>query len=174
MKYKFRNSSAYFKRFRISVVDNGFLIRGSLLTALYKYPTTYIKFLPVSTRNNKIFFQLFSPFLIRWIPSAVRGVSVGYSIEFTLNAVSFKGEYLRYSRALSLDLGYSHLVCFILPRHAMAVFEKRKLTIMSPDINWITNSIESIKNLRYPDSYRAKGIILKGESFKLKPGKQRQ
>jgi large subunit ribosomal protein L6 len=174
MRYITRLKRQYFKRFRVSVETNGFSVKGPLGEAFHPFPASTAPFFSSPNRSNKTSFFSSSPFFIRWLPQAQRSVSVGYCLEFTLNAVSFKGEYLDYARALSLDLGYSHLICFLLPPHARAFFEKRRMVLLSSDFEWITNACNRIKSLRWPDAYKAKGVKLKSEQLKNKPGKQRQ
>jgi hypothetical protein len=174
MRYVTRLKKNYYKRFRVSVHPRGFSVRGPLGELFYHFPVAHSSFLPLPNRKEIGSFFSSSPFLIKWLPFAQRSVSIGYCLEFTLNAVSFKGEYLHYAHGLSLDLGYSHLVCFLLPAHARAFFEKRRMVLLSYNFGWITNACNQIKSLRWPDAYKAKGIKLKNEQLKNKPGKQRQ
>ena len=174
MRYLLRLKKPHFKRFRVFPQSRGFLVKGPLGENFYSFPTQDAAFFNLTNRNKEFSFYADSPFLLKWIPMAQRSVSVGYCVEFTLNAVSFKGEYLHYARALSIDLGYSHLICFLLPSHAWAFFEKRRLVLLSRDLGWITNASIRIKELRWPDAYKGKGIKLKSEQLRIKPGKQRQ
>jgi hypothetical protein len=175
MRYKIRKSKDYLKRFRIFFCESRLSVSGQLGKVNYPGSFNGEEFYRLYLRRKDRFgFFSSTSFLLKWLEEAFRSVSVGYSVEFTLNSISFKGQFLHFGFALFLDLGYSHSVSFLLPRHAYAFFEKRRMVVLSKDYYWITNVIQRIKGLRYPDDYRAKGIILKNEKFTFKPGKQRQ
>lgn len=111
-----------------------------------------------------------------WLNNYVTSITSGYRVEFVLNSTSYKADKLsvRKSRVLNLDLGFSHTVNLILPNNVYVLIEKRKLMIFSYDYWWITNFSNFFQNLRYPNAYTSKGILLKGQVITLKPGKRRQ
>ncbi len=169
----FIKSKIYFKRFRIDVNLPKLSIKGPLGVFYYPAPLFVSNITVRPYRGDFGWFSQSASFL-KWLQFAQRSVSVGFYIELTLNGVAFKGDYMRYAHALHLDLGYSHHICFLLPEHARVFFEKRKFTLLSPDHVWLTNAAYKLKQLRWPDPYRGKGVIYRNEQIKLKPGKQRQ
>lgn len=145
----------------------------------YSFPLSFgAPFLQLNRGGSKRKLGLFlnSYSFYNWLDNYSTSLNNGYRIEFVLNSTSYKADRfsIRKSRVLSLDLGFSHTVNLILPKNVYVLIEKRKLMIFSYDYWWITNFCNFFQNLRYPNSYTSKGILLKGQSFVLKPGKRRQ
>ncbi|MCX8030455.1 MAG: 50S ribosomal protein L6 [Thermodesulfovibrionales bacterium] len=81
--------------------------------------------------------------------------------------VQLKGDKLIFA------LGYSHPIEYTLPKGVSATVDDKQsvITLRSIDKQLLGQTAAEIKNLRYPDSYKGKGIRYAGEKLKLKAGK---
>jgi ribosomal protein L6P/L9E len=146
----------------------------------YQFPLSFGQPLMQFTKGGsrkKLGVFAFSYDFYTWLDNYLASVNTGYHVEFILNSTSYKVEYLVHSdgtKVLVLDLGFSHVVNVILPVDTFVSIEKRKLLVFSNNLWWLTNFVCFFQNLRYPNAYTSKGILLKGQDFSLKPGKRRQ
>lgn len=163
----------------VSLDDTNFRLFSERVENLYHSPRLLndLKCYPIEKSVETQGFRLFntSRAIIPWFLNAYRGNYVGYYIEFVLNSVSFRVDPVESAdKMLILDLGFSHTVVLKLPSHAFLAFDKRKFKLASYDFGWLSDFSRLLQLLRYPDSYRGKGILFKNQVMKLKPGKQRQ
>lgn len=145
----------------------------------YQFPLSFGQPLMQLTKGGskkKLGIFAFAYDFYTWLDKYLDSINTGYHVEFVLNSTSYKIECLELdnARILILDLGFSHVVNIILPINTFVKIEKRKLLIFSNNLWWLTNFICFFQNLRYPNAYTSKGILLKGQVFNLKPGKRRQ
>ena len=80
--------------------------------------------------------------------------------------------YKQSSNILMLKLGFSNLLTVAVPS-GLKIFKNKNLIIMeSSDASLVGNFANLIRTLRYPDSYKGKGIWYKNEIQILKPVKK--
>ena len=105
--------------------------------------------------------------------SLLLGVTKGYKRKLRLVGVGFKA-FLR-ENTLILKLGFSHEICYTIPKDIKIVCAKHKgtLLVISGIENARVNQIAvEIKRFRIPDIYKGKGIHYNKEKIKLKKGKR--
>jgi large subunit ribosomal protein L6 len=103
------------------------------------------------------------------------GVSVGFSKKLNVVGVGYKVE-LKANNSLNFSLGYSHTICFVLPKEIKAKVEldaKKNYNILLESIdNQLLGFIANkIKFLRKVEPYKGKGIHIDGEYIRRKVGK---
>ena len=80
--------------------------------------------------------------------------------------------YIQSLNVLKLKLGFSHLITITVPS-GIKVFKNKNLLILeSSEASLVGNFANLIRNLRYPDSYKGKGLWYKNEIQILKPVKK--
>jgi len=99
------------------------------------------------------------------------GSKMGFFVEMSLNGVGFKCE--NKGEFLLFDLGYSHFISYYKPLGVFFFTKKGKILIFSLDKQKIGQVCYDFKLLKFPDSYKGKGIIFFGEVLPLKVGKKR-
>lgn len=72
---------------------------------------------------------------------------------------------------LNFDLGLTHYISVSVPVFANVISKKTKLIISSKSNENLGIFCSEIKNLKYPDPYKGKGIRYSNDSIKLKVGK---
>ena len=75
---------------------------------------------------------------------------------------------------LQLKLGYSNIITIDVPASIQIFKNKDVLTIEGNNATTVDNFTNSVRNLKYPDSYKRKGIQSKNEFRTLKPVKKVQ
>ncbi|CAM9257181.1 unnamed protein product [Discosporangium mesarthrocarpum] len=115
---------------------------------------------------------LFSPFTsseLRDVLQASLGVGLSYSKELVLDGVGYR---VRKEKSfLILDIGYSHSIHIVLPVTIFVECLKNKIFLKSCNLQELNNFCTHLRSFRFPDSYKAKGILYKGEILKKKEGK---
>jgi len=76
-------------------------------------------------------------------------------------------------RALYFFLGYNHITKYSLPQLVCAKPLKGYIFIHTARLDLFGTAIFQIRNLRFPDPYRGKGVRYRYQVIKFKPGKQR-
>ncbi|OGO15870.1 MAG: 50S ribosomal protein L6 [Chloroflexi bacterium RBG_16_48_7] len=104
------------------------------------------------------------------LANMVDGVSKGFQKSVEINGVGFKA--LKNEKGLSLQIGFCHLVDFVMPAGTEAVIEgTNKIHVKGIDKELVGLTAARIRDLRRADAYKGKGIIYSGEKLRLKPGK---
>jgi len=80
---------------------------------------------------------------------------------------------LKKQQLLFLELHFSHKLFFKIPLNISVRCIKKKLVLYGLHKMELMNVAEQIKALRFPNTYKGKGIKYFHEVLKLKPGKQR-
>jgi len=145
--------------------------------ALFKGPLGTLNFpLNAYVKFNK---QLFgSPKNIMSLArhlNTFRCLVYGVFAEIVPEGVGFR--FCRYPGApslLGLSLGYSHLLFWNLPSQCFFRCEKYRLLLFGSNPSLIRIISLHIRDLRFPDAYKAKGLKFARDEIRLKPGKIRQ
>lgn len=105
------------------------------------------------------------------VSNMVHGVSNGYTRVLEIVGIGYRAQVK--GNKLSFALGYSHPIEFELPDGIKAAVDDKQTTITLTGINkqLVGQTAANIKELRFPDSYKGKGIRYSGERIKLKAGK---
>jgi len=159
------------KRFKFVFTSNyspRFLIKSSIAT--YDLPlNTYVKF------KNQLFGSAKDiMFLFRYLKT-IKCLKFGVFAEIAPEGVGFRFfKYPEIPTLLGLSLGHSHLLFWDLPSHCFYMCYKYKLLLFGTNPSMIRDISLSIRNLRFPDAYKAKGLKFGRDEIRLKPGKIRQ
>lgn len=93
-------------------------------------------------------------------------VGVGYKV-FKINDKRFDYKLLHFK------LGYSHNIYYKIPNTVnIKIRQSNKLFILGDDYDLVSQISSIIKNYKYPEPYKGKGILYFNESIKLKEGKK--
>ncbi len=105
----------------------------------------------------------------RLILNMVSGVTKGFEKKLELNGVGFRAALS--GHALTLNVGFSHVVEFPLPEGIEAKVEKNIITLTGIDKELVGQTAASIRKIRKPEPYKGKGIRYVGEVVRKKAGK---
>lgn len=102
--------------------------------------------------------------------NAIKGVSESFQKTLILEGVGFRASVA--GKKLTLAVGYSHPVEYILPESVMAkVDNNTKITLNSYNKQELGKIAAEIRKIRKPEPYKGKGIKFEGEIIKRKAGK---
>lgn len=104
------------------------------------------------------------------IANMVEGVTKGYEKKLHIEGVGFKAEVS--GSILSLNIGYTHIIKFDIPKGVKVTVEKNvDLTVSGTDKELVGQTAATIRGFREPDVYKGKGIMYQGEKLRKKVGK---
>lgn len=104
------------------------------------------------------------------IMNLVEGVTKGFTKQLMISGVGFTWEVK--GQKLTLKIGFSHLVEYILPKGITGKITKNLLTISGIDKQLVGSVAAQIRALKKPEPYKGKGIKYADEIIKKKAGKQ--
>jgi len=144
------------------------LFKGSITTVSFPL-NAYVKF------NNQLFGS--SKNITSLMRSLIffKCLVFGVFAEIVPEGVGFR--FCRYPETpslLGLSLGHSHLLFWDLPAQCHFRCEKYRLLLFGGNPSMIRDISLDIRNLRFPDAYKAKGLKFARDPIRLKPGKIRQ
>ena len=106
----------------------------------------------------------------RLLANMVDGVTKGYAKKLELIGVGYKAAVS--GQKLTLHLGFSHPIDFVLPTGITASVDKNTfLTLSGTDKELLGNVAARIRKFRKPEPYKGKGIKYEGEVIRRKLGK---
>jgi large subunit ribosomal protein L6 len=104
------------------------------------------------------------------INNMVIGVSKGFSKTLVINGVGYRAEVS--GKILTLNLGYSTIIEFVIPEGITVVCETpAKVTVSGIDKQQVGEIAAQIRSLRAPEPYKGKGIKYTDEVIRRKVGK---
>ncbi len=104
------------------------------------------------------------------ISNLIEGVSKGFEKKMEINGVGFKVRVE--GKDLILDVGFSHSVKIPAPEGITFTTEKNVITVAGIDKGLVGQVAATIRKVRPPEPYKAKGIKYQGEIIKKKLGKK--
>lgn len=128
----------------------------------------------ILTINNKIsnnFFlaNKFSLFLTSWL----KGLKKPFRKKLVIKGLGLRANFSDDAKSLKLKLGYSHFINVLIPLNEVSVYiNKTFITIEGFDRVQVGNFADYLRNLRFPDSYKGKGLWYKNEIRVLKEVKK--
>ena len=106
------------------------------------------------------------------IHNMVEGVSKGYAKTLIINGVGFKAEISKDGKILTLGLGFSTIIEYMIPEGITITAEgPTKITISGIDKAKVGQVSAEIRSLREPEPYKGKGIKYDTENIRRKVGK---
>ncbi len=110
---------------------------------------------------------------LSWLEKLIIGVNKGYRQKLRLVGVGFRASLEE--KTLVLKIGFSHPVRYLIPQDVSVMPSKGKgimLLVKGLEYQRVKQIAYNIKNLRWPDIYKGKGIHYYKEKLKLKKGKR--
>lgn len=103
------------------------------------------------------------------INNMVLGLSQGFSKKLEINGVGYRASVS--GQKLTLNLGFSHPVEFLLPGGISAVVEANTITLSGIDKKLVGETAARIRKIRKPEPYKGKGVKYSDEFIRRKAGK---
>lgn len=125
---------------------------------------------PNNSKRNRSFHGLYRSL----IANMIVGVTEGYTLDLEVVGVGYRAE--NSGQNLTLTLGYSHPVIFMIPEEVKVETESAKgkapvIKLSSMDKQLVGQVAAKIRSLRKPEPYKGKGIKFVGEELRRKAGK---
>ncbi|MBP7551879.1 MAG: 50S ribosomal protein L6 [Spirochaetes bacterium] len=104
------------------------------------------------------------------IQNMVKGVTTGFERKLEISGTGFKANVE--GQNLVLNLGYSHIIKYPIPKEIKIVVEENvKINISGMDKHLVGFVASEIRKLRKPEPYKGKGIKYSDEKIRRKAGK---
>lgn len=162
--------SKNFNKFKLSFLERKINIEGNLGITTLPMTDNIIEL----SKNKYLFKSAREVFLFRSL--LLNTVSRSYQVYFKkllLKGIGFKCYKLN-DNIMLLKLGFTHKIYYIINKaNVNFICKKGKIFVYGTVADAISNTAHELKSLRYPDSYKGKGIIFSDEVIKLKSGKKR-
>ncbi len=137
-------------------------------------------FLKIEKKDNKLMVSVKNPqvknerslwgTIARLISNMIVGVSRGFEKKLELIGVGYRVQ--ASDNKLTLNIGFSHPVEFLIPGGIEAKVEKNIITISGIDKQLVGEVAAQIRRLRKPEPYKGKGIRYVDEVVRIKAGKK--
>ena len=159
---------------KVSVADNVITVTGAkgTLTQSYKGDIDIAvkdNEVIVTRRNDEMENRSYHGLYRQLIHNMVTGVSQGFSKSLMINGVGYKAELNK--NILTLSLGYSTIIDYIIPEGIQAAVDGNKVTISGISKERVGQVCAEIRSLRGPEPYKGKGIKYETENIRRKVGK---
>jgi large subunit ribosomal protein L6 len=106
------------------------------------------------------------------INNMVKGVSQGFSIRIEIIGVGFRAAVDK--GMLTMSLGYSHEIKYVIPAGIEIKAEKPTLIVISgADKQLVGQVAAELHRLRRVDPYKGKGVLYEGKKIRRKEGKKK-
>jgi len=106
------------------------------------------------------------------INNMVLGVTQGFSKNLEIHGVGYKASIK--GKNLTLSLGYSHDIIYIVPEGINVICEKPTfIKIFGTDKQKVGQTAANIRQFRSPEPYKGKGIRYENEKIQRKVGKKK-
>jgi len=106
------------------------------------------------------------------INNMVKGVTDGFSIRIEIVGVGFRAAVDK--GMLSMSLGYSHEIRYVIPQGVEIKAEKPTLIVISgADKQRVGQVAAELHRLRRVDPYKGKGVLYEGRKIRRKEGKKK-
>ena len=103
------------------------------------------------------------------IENAAQGSASGWKKQLEIQGVGYKAASA--GQKLTLNLGFSHPIEFVVPAGLAVRVEKNIITIEGHDRQAVGQFAARVRSLRKPEPYKGKGIRYVGEVVRRKAGK---
>jgi large subunit ribosomal protein L6 len=106
------------------------------------------------------------------VKNLVEGVTNGYKKQLDINGVGFRAA--AQGQIITLALGFSHEIKYIVPAGITVTVEKQTTIILAgPDKQRVGQVAAEIRALRAPEPYKGKGVKYSTETVRRKEGKKK-
>lgn len=102
----------------------------------------------------------------------VHGVTTGFSKQLDIKGVGYRAALA--GNVLTLSLGYSHEIKFVVPSDITVKVEKQtQIEISGIDNQKVGRVAAELRGLRKPEPYKGKGVRYSNEYVRMKEGKKK-
>ena len=122
------------------------------------------------TKSKNYILSAFVGMAYRIINNLMIGVTEGFSKVLELNGVGYRWSFT--NGMLSMNLGFSHLVEYEVPKGIEVDIKQNKMTLSGIDKHLVGQVSAIIKNYRPVEPYKGKGIFYSDEYIIRKQGKK--
>jgi len=161
---------------KVSVANGVVTVEGKKGKLSYEFPKcigvevegnlVHVKCLDEAVDNASAFHGLARSL----VHNMVVGVSQGYRKELQIVGVGYKAALA--GSKLTLNLGYSHVIEYMIPDGAkVTVTDSVKITIEGIDKQLVGEVAARIRRFKKPEPYKGKGVRYSDENVVIKPGK---
>lgn len=106
------------------------------------------------------------------VQNLVKGVTEGYTRVLEINGVGYRSSVA--GNILTLTLGYSHEIKYVIPQGVTITVEKQTvLTLKGANKQQVGQVASQIRSLRKPEPYKGKGVKYAEEKIRIKEGKKK-
>jgi large subunit ribosomal protein L6 len=106
------------------------------------------------------------------VNNMVRGVTTGFTKQLDIKGVGYRAALA--GNVLTLSLGYSHEIKFIVPADITVKVEKQtQIEISGIDNQKVGRVAAELRGLRKPEPYKGKGVRYSDEYVRMKEGKKK-
>lgn len=106
------------------------------------------------------------------INNMVKGVTEGFSVRIEIVGVGFRAAVDK--GMLTMSLGYSHEIKYVIPKGVEIKAEKPTLLVISgADKQLVGQVAAELHRLRRVDPYKGKGVLYEGRKIRRKEGKKK-
>lgn len=106
------------------------------------------------------------------VNNLVKGVTVGFTKTLEISGVGYRAAIAK--DVLTLTLGYSHEIKYIVPAGVTVTVEKQTIvSIVGADKQQVGQVAAEIRRLRGPEPYKGKGVKYSDETIRRKEGKKK-
>ncbi|CAL8412632.1 unnamed protein product [Dictyota dichotoma] len=98
------------------------------------------------------------------------GISLSYVLILVLHGVGYKVD--KVDNTIVLKLGYSHMHFIPIPEVINIKCIKNEIHMRSSHLVRLNYFASSLRKLRFPDSYKGRGVLYKNELIRVKEGKK--
>lgn len=123
----------------------------------------------VSQNTNDVEAAEFHGLTRTLIDNMVKGVSEGFKKELEINGIGYRASIS--GNKLTLSLGYSHPIEYIVPEGIHVSVEKNILVVSGADKQKVGQTAAEIRAYRKPEPYKGKGVKYVTEHIRRKAGK---
>lgn len=106
----------------------------------------------------------------RLISNMIQGVTQGFEKKLELVGVGYRAE--KQGDKIILNVGFSHLIEYLIPENIEADVEQRTIIIRGIDKQLVGETAAQIRKFKKPEPYKGKGIKYSDEIIRRKAGKR--
>jgi len=122
----------------------------------------------LNVKTNNILFYSFGGFLVNWF----KRIEKPFIKKLFLKGLGLKAIINSVTNQIELKLGFSHVFKILIPANMNILVKRNTLRFESSDLLLLGKFLYEIRNLKYPNPYKGKGIWYKSEHKTLKTVKK--
>lgn len=106
--------------------------------------------------------------IVNIFKKCLKNLSKIFSKKLILKGLGLRVNLSKDKKSLELKLGFSHIITVLIPNGITVKINKNIISAYSANSSFLGNFLFKVKHLKYPNSYKGKGIWYKNETKLLK------